>query len=196
MHVKKRMMPTPKNRNDRLHDLIFRHYPSIMGFCKDLKISPSELHFLLNRRGSPLCKNTGEYRLPCKKIAERFYEDIEELFPLELYQLTESELTHEMRFGQLPLQECTELESDNDPFSEVLMKERAERIEEVLATIKPRHAQILRMRFGLNDSGKIYTLDEIAQLWNTKRESIRQSQATALRKLRKSDMRKKLEDFA
>jgi RNA polymerase primary sigma factor len=35
-----------------------------------------------------------------------------------------------------------------------------EKINEVLATLSPREARILRMRFGL-DSGKAYTLEEV-----------------------------------
>lgn len=59
----------------------------------------------------------------------------------------------------------------------------AETMEEVLHTLSPREARILRLRFGLQD-GHNYTLEEVGQKFGLTRERIRQIEGEALRKLR------------
>lgn len=58
-----------------------------------------------------------------------------------------------------------------------------ERIEQVLATLSPREARILRLRFGL-ENGHFYTLEEVGQKFGLTRERIRQIEGKALRRLR------------
>ena len=52
-----------------------------------------------------------------------------------------------------------------------------------LATLPPKDAEVLRMRFGLDD-GDDRTLEEVGQAYGVTRERIRQIEAKALRKLR------------
>lgn len=52
-----------------------------------------------------------------------------------------------------------------------------------LATLPPKDAEVLRMRFGLDD-GDAQTLEEVGQAYGVTRERIRQIEAKALRKLR------------
>jgi len=59
----------------------------------------------------------------------------------------------------------------------------AETMGEVLGTLSPREARILRLRFGLQD-GHSYTLEEVGQKFGLTRERIRQIEGEALRKLR------------
>ena len=58
-----------------------------------------------------------------------------------------------------------------------------EKVEEVLATLTPREARILRLRFGLQN-GRSYTLEEVGQKFGLTRERIRQIEGKALRRLR------------
>jgi RNA polymerase primary sigma factor len=58
-----------------------------------------------------------------------------------------------------------------------------ERVEEVLATLSPREARILRLRFGL-DNDHPYTLEEVGRKFGLTRERIRQIEGKALRRLR------------
>jgi RNA polymerase primary sigma factor len=59
----------------------------------------------------------------------------------------------------------------------------AETMGEVLHTLSPREARILRLRFGIQD-GHNYTLEEVGQKFGLTRERIRQIEGEALRKLR------------
>jgi RNA polymerase primary sigma factor len=56
-------------------------------------------------------------------------------------------------------------------------------ISEALATLTPREAKILRLRFGI-DSGTDHSLEEIGNQFDVTRERIRQIEVQALRKLR------------
>ena len=58
-----------------------------------------------------------------------------------------------------------------------------EQLEEVMNTLTPREAKVLKLRFGLED-GKSRTLEEVGKEFNVTRERIRQIEAKALRKLR------------
>ena len=68
------------------------------------------------------------------------------------------------------------------------------KVNEVLSTLTPREAEVLRLRFGLKD-GTPQTLEEVGKAFNVTRERIRQIEAKALRKLRHPSRSKKLRDF-
>ena len=70
----------------------------------------------------------------------------------------------------------------------------AEQVEEVLDTLPPREARILRLRFGLEDS-RSYTLEEVAEVLGLTRERIRQIQNQALRRLRHPKRARLLRDY-
>ena len=69
-----------------------------------------------------------------------------------------------------------------------------EQLEEVMKTLTPREAEVLKLRFGLED-GKSRTLEEVGKEFNVTRERIRQIEAKALRKLRHPSRSKKLKDY-
>ena len=69
-----------------------------------------------------------------------------------------------------------------------------EQLEEVMNTLTPREAKVLRLRFGLED-GKARTLEEVGREFEVTRERIRQIEAKALRKLRHPSRSKKLRDY-
>jgi RNA polymerase primary sigma factor len=70
-----------------------------------------------------------------------------------------------------------------------------EKIEEVLATLPPREARILRLRFGL-DNGRTYTLEEVGKKFGLTRERIRQIEGKALSRLRHPRRARQLKDYA
>ena len=70
-----------------------------------------------------------------------------------------------------------------DPADAASMMLLKEQISEVRQTLAPREAEVLRLRFGLED-GRSRTLEEVGQSFGVTRERIRQIEAKALRKLR------------
>ena len=79
----------------------------------------------------------------------------------------------------------------HDAAAYTLLKEQ---LEEVMSTLTPREAKVLKLRFGLED-GKARTLEEVGQEFDVTRERIRQIEAKALRKLRHPSRSKRLKDY-
>lgn len=69
-----------------------------------------------------------------------------------------------------------------------------EKINEVLATLTPREARILRLRFGL-DGTRPYTLEEVGVKFGLTRERIRQIEGKALRQLRHPYKARQLKEY-
>jgi RNA polymerase primary sigma factor len=69
-----------------------------------------------------------------------------------------------------------------------------DKIEEVLGTLTPREARVLRMRFGL-DTGTPFTLEEVGEKFGLTRERIRQIEGRALRRLRHPRRARQLKDY-
>lgn len=70
----------------------------------------------------------------------------------------------------------------------------SEKVEEMLATLSPREARILRLRFGLVN-GRSHTLEEVGQKFGLTRERIRQIEGQALRRLRHPRRSRQLRDY-
>jgi RNA polymerase primary sigma factor len=70
----------------------------------------------------------------------------------------------------------------------------SEKINEVLATLSPREARILRLRFGL-ENGRTYTLEEVGDKFGLTRERIRQIEGKALRRLRHPMRARQLREY-
>ena len=81
--------------------------------------------------------------------------------------------------------------SPSEQAADTLLREH---IEEVMQTLTPREAKVLKLRFGLED-GRMRTLEEVGKEFDVTRERIRQIEAKALRKLRHPSRSKKLKDF-
>ena len=69
-----------------------------------------------------------------------------------------------------------------------------EATQEILASLTPREAKVLRMRFGI-DMNTDHTLEEVGKQFDVTRERIRQIEAKALRKLRHPSRAEKLQSF-
>jgi len=85
-------------------------------------------------------------------------------------------------------------ENAPNPFQMVLQNMLRERINEVLSTLTPREARILRLRFGLDDDHP-YTLEEVGAKFGLTRERIRQIEGKALRRLRHPRFARRLRDY-
>jgi len=69
-----------------------------------------------------------------------------------------------------------------------------DKLEEILSTLSPREARVLRLRFGLDD-GTTYTLEEVGRKFGLTRERIRQIEGRALRQLRHPKRARQLKDY-
>ena len=65
---------------------------------------------------------------------------------------------------------------------------------DVLDSLTPREAKVLRMRFGI-EMNTDHTLEEVGKQFDVTRERIRQIEAKALRKLRHPSRSEKLKSF-
>jgi RNA polymerase primary sigma factor len=68
----------------------------------------------------------------------------------------------------------------------------SEQVREVITQLRPIEADILRKRFGLDDSGDELTLKEIGEQYSLSRERIRQLQEQALGKIRRELKRREV----
>jgi RNA polymerase primary sigma factor len=66
---------------------------------------------------------------------------------------------------------------------------------DVLRTLTPREAKVIRLRFGLTEDGAQRTLEEVGAFFNVTRERIRQIEAKALRKLRHPTRSRRLKAY-
>ena len=71
----------------------------------------------------------------------------------------------------------------SSPEEEMLSQSRREVMENLLSTLNPQQAHVIRLRYGLFD-GRTYTLAQIGKQMNISRERVRQIEAEALSKLR------------
>jgi RNA polymerase primary sigma factor len=88
------------------------------------------------------------------------------------------------------------IENDQEPTPAESMHDKLlkQKIEELLSTLSPREARILRLRFGLQN-GRSYTLEEVGQKFGLTRERIRQIEGRALRRLRHPRRSRQLKDY-
>nr|WP_150107381.1 RNA polymerase sigma factor RpoD/SigA [Pedosphaera parvula] len=80
--------------------------------------------------------------------------------------------------------EVVQDENADTPYEQLEEKTVTKMLQELVKTLDPREATILRARFGL-DGGNQKTLEEVGQKFGVTRERVRQIQNIALKKLRK-----------
>ncbi len=119
---------------------------------------------------------------------------------------TDGKVRHTLRISQQPVSLETPIgEADGTTLSEMIEDRdalspsaaaeemlRKLHVSNVLSILKEREANIIRMRFGLGTFGRSHTLEEVGAVFGVTRERIRQIEAKALRKLRRSPRSKQL----
>ena len=80
------------------------------------------------------------------------------------------------------------------PLDETIDSGLSESTREILSSLTPREAKVLRMRFGI-DMNTDHTLEEVGKQFDVTRERIRQIEAKALRKLRHPSRAHNLKSF-
>ncbi len=127
----------------------------------------------------------------------------------EKLEVPESKIEWMMRVSWLPLSLESPINEDEEdselgqfvedqttptPIQSAYSKLLREKIEEVLDTLPPREARILRLRFGL-ENGHNYTLEEVGEKFGLTRERIRQIESKALRRLRHPRRSRQLREY-
>jgi len=82
------------------------------------------------------------------------------------------------------------------PDGDALIQSLREVTSVALRSLSPREEEIIRLRYGLNDKNKEYTLQEVGEIFQLTRERIRQIEEKALIKLRSPFRSNKLREFA
>ena len=93
-----------------------------------------------------------------------------------------------------PLAEVIADDPDRNPLDDAMDEELRRRIRKALDTLPPRHQEVLRMRYGIDERAD-HTLVEVGEAFDLTRERIRQIEQQALRKLRHPSRARLLKSF-
>ncbi|MDO4696774.1 MAG: RNA polymerase sigma factor RpoD [Neisseria sp.] len=126
----------------------------------------------------------------------------------ELMEMPEDKIRKIMKIAKEPISMETPIGDDDDshlgdfiedvnnvaPADAAMYSSLREVTKEVLESLTPREAKVLRMRFGI-DMNTDHTLEEVGKQFDVTRERIRQIEAKALRKLRHPTRSDRLKSF-
>ena len=126
----------------------------------------------------------------------------------ELMQMPEDKIRKIMKIAKEPISMETPIGDDDDshlgdfiedsnniaPADAAMYTSLHEVTKEILESLTPREAKVLRMRFGI-DMNTDHTLEEVGKQFDVTRERIRQIEAKALRKLRHPTRSDRLRSF-
>lgn len=126
----------------------------------------------------------------------------------ELMQMPEDKIRKIMKIAKGPISMETPIGDDDDshlgdfiedannvaPADAAMYTSLHEVTKEILESLTPREAKVLRMRFGI-DMNTDHTLEEVGRQFDVTRERIRQIEAKALRKLRHPTRSDRLRSF-
>lgn len=188
-------------RNAVLYDALAGR--SVAEVCREIgDVTQSAFGELLNLKASPFTKSTKgpknkpEFRTVALRIAAYFRMLPEDLFPESLYSI-------KLPAGVNRYYECERVvpllkSHSTEPhlLTDGLAQEEFKvKINDLIDTLAPREAEVIRLRFGLGD-GSERTLEEIAQRFQVTRERIRQIENKALRHLRHPTQSKLIRQYA
>ena len=148
----------------------------------------------LIRTSRHLLQQNGREPTP-EEIAEEMEIPVEKV--LEIQKIAQDPVSLETPIGEEDDSHLGDFIQDDDspsPQDAASYTMLREQLEEVMKTLTPREAKVLRLRFGLDD-GKARTLEEVGKQFNVTRERIRQIEAKALRKLRHPSRSKTLKEY-
>ena len=126
----------------------------------------------------------------------------------EKMEMTEEKIRTILKISKVPISMETPIGDDGDlhlgdfiedastvaPINAVVNASLRDVCKDVLDTLTPREAKVLRMRFGI-EMNTDHTLEEVGKQFDVTRERIRQIEAKALRKLRHPSHSEKLRSF-
>ena len=164
-------------------------YRNVSQFCEQNGMGKTQLTSLISLKTPPLTQD-GEFRETAKALMGHLC-----ALPTDLW--TTEQLTMELRRNTstkevdlnamvaalgMNSEEALHLIEGPSPEKELEDKEAAEVVNEMLETLTPREARVLRMRFGIGCNE--HTLEEAGQVLDVTKERIRQIEAKAMRKMK------------
>jgi len=164
-------------------------YRNVSQFCEQNGMGKTQLTSLISLKTPPLTQD-GEFRETAKSLMGHLC-----ALPTDLW--TTEQLTMELRRNTstkevdlnamvaalgMNSEEALHLIEGPSPEKELEDKEAAEVVNEMLDTLTPREAKVLRMRFGIDCSE--HTLEEAGRVLDVTKERIRQIEAKAMRKMK------------
>lgn len=81
------------------------------------------------------------------------------------------------------------------PLEEAMRADLREHLEKVLSSLKPKEAEVIRRRYGLDGTDIPHTLEEVGKAMKVTRERVRQIEVRAMRKLKHPSRSKWVRDF-
>ena len=178
-------------KNNLLWSAIHDLHPTVAAFCREHSLRHGEVGGFISFRCSPF-KKDGTYCLQAQRVSEALGIALIELFPPQLYdrilKVGSFKVVEVSSFAALPAaikKEIRLLPAPVEHSPDVLCaeSERREAIKAVLKTLTYREREIVKLRYGLGEDGRSYTLKEVASIFKLHRERIRQIEARAIRKL-------------
>ena len=148
----------------------------------------------LIRTSRHLLQRLGREPTP-EEVAEELEMPLEKV--IEIQKIAQDPVSLETPIGEEDDSHLGDFIQDDDspaPHDSAAYTLLKEQLEEVMNTLTPREAKVLKLRFGLED-GKARTLEEVGKEFAVTRERIRQIESKALRKLRHQSRSKKLRDY-
>ena len=129
-------------------------------------------------------------------IAEQLGCELWDIFPLHLYGLDASVIVKEVHSAEFIGLEAARLLPDvsPSPFERAVSNDLNQNIDEALKAIPARHAEAVRLAFGIDGRGE-HTLAEIGDVLGVKSERARQILNKALMKLRHPSVCHRLRGF-
>lgn len=164
-------------------------YRNVSQFCVQNGMAKTQLTELITFRTPPLTKE-GEFREPAKKLMEGLCALPTELWTAEqlTMELKRNTSTKEVNLDAMlsvlgiNAEEALQMIEPPKPDEVLEEKEKAEVVSEMLDSLTPREARVLRMRFGIGCDE--HTLEEVGKKLGVTRERIRQMEVRALRKMK------------
>lgn len=180
-----------RGKNNILWHAVFDVAPSLAAFCRRFGLPQGSVGGYLNLRTNPrrltaFGRQLVEPRLT--KTAQRLCEitglPADELFPMQLYAFGQMRAVAEVESERfVSLSSAKRLALPPSQEESIARDELAREVSEVLETLTPREAMVIKQRFGL-DGHEEHTLDAVADSFHVSRERVRQIETKALRKLR------------
>lgn len=181
-------------RNNVLWHAILDLYPTVHAFCAEHGFSATEVGAYLNLTKGPYTSGQRRSRKPIvvrlrrtpQRLCDFFGLTADVLFPPSLYeQVLSPRVALELDSAQLlPLMTARSLEAPTRPDTAFEDQERRALIGIILDTLKPREAQTIIARFGLDGEPPLSLVETGRQILGVTRERVRMIEASAMRKLR------------